>query len=77
MKKRYKVTGTEPVLDGRLPGEVFEASLSEEQEAFLKSIGAIRVVGGKAPKDRSAAVEKTAERLVEEQEAEKRTPTGE
>lgn len=73
--KRYKVVGTEPVLDGYQPGEVFEADLSEDQETFLKEIGAIRAVGGKAPKNPERGVAKAAEELAEEQEAAKRTPS--
>jgi hypothetical protein len=69
---RYKVTGSSEVL-GHKPGESFEANLAEDQEAFLKQIGAIKAVGGQAPQDPEAEVEKTAEQLAEEQEQEKRT----
>lgn len=72
---RYKVVGTEPILDGRQPGEIFEADLPEDQEVFLKSIGAIRLVGGKAPKNPARGVAKAAEELAEEQEAAKRNPS--
>jgi hypothetical protein len=44
-KQRYKVVGTQPVLD-HAPGATFEAKLPEDQEAFLLQIGALKVVGG-------------------------------
>lgn len=45
MRKRYSVTGTQPVLDHH-PGETFEAEIPTEQERFLLAIGALSIVGG-------------------------------
>ena len=70
---RYKVVGVQPVL-GHQPGETFDADIPEDQEAFLKQIGAIQAVGGKAPKNPKASVEKAAEEILEEQEEAKRAP---
>jgi hypothetical protein len=72
-KHRYKVIGTQPV-HGTPPGGSFEADLPEDQEAFLKQIGAIRSVGGPAPKNEDASVEKVAGELADEQEEAKRAP---
>lgn len=44
--KRYKVTGEQPVLDDRQPGEVFEANVPEDQAQFLISIGALKLLDG-------------------------------
>jgi hypothetical protein len=44
MPKRYKVTGTQPVLDNRMPGEMFTATIAEGQEQFLIGIGALKIV---------------------------------
>lgn len=41
-KKTYKVTGAAGVLDHQ-PGETFEATLEEDQEKLLVSIGALTV----------------------------------
>lgn len=73
--KRYKVIGTQEV-HGHPPGDTFSAKLDPDNEKYLKDIGAIRVVG-KTPKARNKkmAIEDAAERLEQEQEEEKRTPT--
>ena len=73
--KRYKVIGTSPI-HGHPPGDTFSAKLNPEEEDYLKGIGAIRVVS-KTPKARNKkmAIEDAAERLAQEQEEEKRTPT--
>lgn len=42
-RKRYRVTGTQPVGDHK-PGEIFEADFPPEQEAPLLKIGAVQVV---------------------------------
>lgn len=73
-RKLYKNVGAEPILDDRQPGETFEANLPEDQEAYLKQIGALRVVSRK-PKNKKLSMESAADRLAEEQEAAKRTPT--
>jgi hypothetical protein len=49
--KRYSVTGDQPVLD-TLPGETFEAEIPADQEEFLISIGAIRVVSNDPKHDK-------------------------
>ena len=43
MARKYKVVGTQPVLDHQ-PGETFTATLEGDQESFLRQIGAIRVL---------------------------------
>ena len=40
---RYKITGTQPVLDQQ-PGHIFEADIPSELEAYLFAIGAIKVL---------------------------------
>lgn len=50
MRKRYRVTGTQPVLDHR-PGETFEAQIPAEQERFLLSIGALKIATKKPKRD--------------------------
>lgn len=42
MPKRYTVTGSQPVLDHQ-PGESFDADLDPHIEAFLISIGALKL----------------------------------
>jgi hypothetical protein len=44
--KRYKVTGTAPILDHQ-PGETFEAELSANFEGYLTGIGGIAVLADK------------------------------
>jgi len=51
--KRYEVIGTQPVLDNRMPGEVFTAMIDEVQERFLIGIGALKVLDS-APKKKPA-----------------------
>jgi hypothetical protein len=57
-KKTYEVVGTQPVALGgkdRLPGEIFRAE-APDNEAFLVSIGAIRVTNAApAPADEAPA----------------------
>lgn len=43
MSKRYKVVGTQPILEHQ-PGETFEAKIPKDQEAFLIGIGGLEVV---------------------------------
>ncbi len=50
MSKRYKVVGTQEVLDHH-PGETFVAEITPGQEDFLVQIGAIKAVGGPMPDD--------------------------
>lgn len=50
--KRYKVVGEQPVLDNRMPGDTFDATLPEDQEAFLLQIGAIKVVSNDPKTDK-------------------------
>jgi len=49
--KRYSVTGDQPVLDTP-PGATFDAELPEDQEGFLISIGAIKVVSNDPKHDK-------------------------
>lgn len=42
--KRYTVTGDQPVLGDKMPGETFDAVLPEDQERFLVGINAIKVI---------------------------------
>lgn len=46
-RKRYKVVGTQPILDHQ-PGEEFSAVLPKDQEKFLVDIGGIEVIKEKA-----------------------------
>lgn len=58
--KRYKVTGTQPVLDDKQPGETFDAVIPESEEAFLLQIGAIRVVSVDTAADKRIGKDKRA-----------------
>jgi hypothetical protein len=49
LSKRYKVTGTQPVLDHQ-PGEQFTAKIPPEQEDFLVQIGGLKVLPPEKPK---------------------------
>jgi hypothetical protein len=51
MPKRYKVIGSQPVLDHQ-PDTTFNADLPEDQERFLVQIGALRVVSNDPASDR-------------------------
>jgi hypothetical protein len=50
--KRFKVVGTQPILDHR-PGEEFSAVLPKDQEQFFVDVGGLEVIKEKAatPKD--------------------------
>ena len=52
MAKRWKVVGTQPVF-GHAPGETFEQDIPEDQEAFLKQIGAIEPAKGRPPEKKA------------------------
>ena len=43
MAKRYKVVGTQPILDHQ-PGQTFTQSIPDDLEAYLLGIGGIKVV---------------------------------
>ena len=58
VKKTYKVTGTQPVLDTK-PGGTFEADMPPDREKFLIAIGGIEIVKDK-PKEPKAT--KSADR---------------
>lgn len=56
--KRYEVTGTQPVLDNRMPGEKFNADIDPGQEQFLLGIGAIKIISQDAESDKRLAQNK-------------------
>lgn len=58
MSKRYEVTGTQPVLDNRMPGEKFNADIDPGQEQFLIGIGALRIISHDAEHDQRFAENK-------------------
>jgi hypothetical protein len=59
--KRYEVTGTQPVLGDKMPGEKFDANMDEGQERFLLSIGAIKVISQDVAHDQRFAQNKAEE----------------
>jgi hypothetical protein len=59
--KRYKVTGEQPVLDDRKPGDVFEATLDPGVENFLLTIGAIKITSTDPEHDQRLATNQPKE----------------
>jgi hypothetical protein len=69
--KRYKVTGTQAVLGGKLPGSVFEEDIDPGVEKFLLGISAIEVVPEPEPKPKPEPDPEPAKKVPE---ASKKTP---
>lgn len=42
--KRYQNTGTQPILDNRMPGETWDGVVPEGVEQFLLGIGALKII---------------------------------
>ena len=52
--KRYKVIGTQPILE-HPPGETFRASIDKELEKFLIGIGGLEVIKDTSPSSAPSA----------------------
>lgn len=42
--ERYQNVGTQPILDNRMPGEIWNGTIPEGQKQFLVGIGALKVI---------------------------------
>lgn len=60
--KRYTVTGTQPVLGDKMPGETFDGVIPEGEEQFLLGIGAIKIISNDVASDKRIAPESSSDK---------------